>query len=143
MIAAESFPETLHVAIRPSRTAAWTIAAVAALTLLMLAVAAIPGPVRWLGILGALVGSIRALREIRRQDVIDLVLNARGHWLLGAIPARLAPARLLSPTLVLPWLVVLRFEVKGARRTLILTPECTSPDALRWLRVALRFPRGR
>ncbi|MCC6202158.1 MAG: hypothetical protein IT494_04065 [Gammaproteobacteria bacterium] len=136
-----AYPAILHVPVAPSRILAQVLAAAAAFSLILLACAPIQEAARWAGIAFVMLWGIRSLHTHERTDLCDLVLDQHGNWQVGSIPHALQPARLLPPSVVLPWLVILRFAVAGQVRALVLTPDNTPPEALRRLRVVLRLPR--
>lgn len=70
----------------------------------------------------------------------EVVLNARGQWLLTDGRGRTMSAELLADALIQPFMVALRFRTAyGIQRVLIVMNK-DNADTLRRLRVRLRYP---
>ncbi len=74
-----------------------------------------------------------------RDSVVEVVWHAPDHWQLRDIHDSVASGQLLSTSVILPWLAVLRFRLpSGYRHTLMILPWEHQRQALRRLYVALR-----
>lgn len=136
-----SLPGTLHVPIGSSRIATRILSGAAAATLLMLVASPLPGYVLWPCVALALTLAVRAMVASEDFEIRDLILDSGGNWSVGVVPQQLRPARLLTPSLVLPWISVLRFEIASRRQTVMLLPDSASTAALRRLRVRMLLER--
>lgn len=130
--------------LRPSRGAAWAIAAAAGATLGLLALA--PGPAA-LRILAATWVACAALEAIHSRAMLrgargvrSLALR-RGEVEIEDGLGNPRAGRLAAGSFVAPWLTVVRWRPHGARfdRTVPILPSMVDGAQFRGLRVALRW----
>lgn len=126
-------------ALRPSR---WLLAAWGVIVALLLALAwQLPPVAACLPVAGALaaVWSLAGDGWLPgRRRAVALQVDARGRLWLDDGQARL-PAQVLPHTWLTQWLGVLALRVDGRERRLALWPDSADADALRRLRVYLRW----
>jgi toxin CptA len=75
------------------------------------------------------------------EAVVELVLRQGGGCELTTLAGASRAGQVQGSTFVSPWLTVInvRFETGQGRRSVVLAPDCADADALRELRVWLRF----
>ncbi|MCP5145409.1 MAG: hypothetical protein H6978_11420 [Gammaproteobacteria bacterium] len=71
--------------------------------------------------------------------VSTLHLSANARWRLALANGELLGARLVPPSLALPWLIILRFKCARGCCNVVLLPDSCAPVAARRLRVKLRL----
>lgn len=129
-----------EIELKPSRRLGWLLAGMAALTLLAVGLAALPAGWRvalGAGVLGLVIWAARRAAPVTCLRIgVDGELqcqDAAGEWQAMAV---------LGDSFVSPALIVLRYREKdGAVRSCILLPDSAPADALRRLRVSLRWAR--
>ncbi len=128
-----------EIELKPSRLLGLLLAAMAGLATWALARAALPDVARW-GMAGAVIAlaawgawqSCPRVRVRRLNDGRVQVADAAGDW---------SDVEVLNDSFVSPLLIVLRYRVGGGpAKRLVLLPDSADADALRRLRVSLRWP---
>ncbi len=128
-----------EIELKPSRLLGLLLAVMAGLAAWALLRAALPDAARW-GMAGAVLALAvwggwrsRPRERIRRlHDGRVQVADAAGEW---------SDVEVLGDSFVSPLLIVLRYRVGGGpARRLVLLPDSADADALRRLRVSLRWP---
>ena len=129
-----------EIELKPSRRLGWLQVGMAALALLAVGLAALP--TGWklalgAGVIGLVIGATRRAAPITRLRIgADGGLqcqDAAGEWQAMAV---------LGDSFVSPVLIVLRYrDGGGAVRACTLLPDSAAADALRRLRVSLRWAR--
>lgn len=138
----------LHVALAASRRLAWALGALHGLAVTVALFVSMPLPAR--GVLAVAVGVCGILSIRRHALLVDaascmaLRLREPGRCeVLRRDGTRIA-AQIHGGSYVLPGLVILRLRLDLARRSafVILMPDAVAPDAMRRLRVRLRWAEG-
>ncbi len=141
----------VDIAPRPSPLAgAWVLAVLVA-ALAALALADLPHPWRAALAIAVLLNAVRvAVRFAHREGrgaVQGFTVGLSGHVEVRVAGSPARAGRLVDGSFVAPWLTVVRWRPEGARRvrTLVLLPDMAGEQALRRLRVILRWggPYGR
>jgi toxin CptA len=129
-----------EIELKPSRLLGLLLVGMAALALVSIGLAALPGAIQ--SALGVAVIGLSAWgwRQARFTEALRTTAGGRlqcpdgqGEW---------CDVEVLGNSLVSPALIVLRYRPPGARvRTLVLLPDSAEADVLRRLRVSLRWAR--
>ena len=139
-----NFGLPLIIPCKPSRGMATLSAVLHAGAALAVLVSAISAPVKICIVAGiAAAGILRLSRAglVRGDAARHLLLTARDEWRLVAADGGVEELVPVWPAFVHPGLVILHFASgTGARRVFVLTPDNSSQETLRRLRVRLRFP---
>ena len=108
-----------------------------------ISLADLPGLIQ-LPLAGSLLGAMAWTVWRRRRPLPSLRIKADGQIQLDAGNSKWQPADILRGSFVSPGLSVVRLRAPDSTLRLVLLPDSASPDALRRLRLSLRWaPRTR
>jgi hypothetical protein len=130
--------EEITCELRRSRRADAFLACAVGLTLAIVALVPFADTARALLYLWTVAGAAHARVKLRR--VRALQISAEGYIVVHE-KARVRAGRLAAGSFVSPWLTIVNWRPEGARytRTLVLLPDMVGCDALRNIRVILRW----
>ncbi|HSN20244.1 MAG TPA: protein YgfX [Usitatibacter sp.] len=131
--------ECVRCELQYSRLAAGSILAAALATALVAAMLPIAAPWRLAALAAIAAAALRAWRRIRAVRAVQL--HRDGAIELVLRDGRSGQGRVRPGSFVAPWLVLVRWRPEGARfdRTLALLPDMAGREALRKVRVILRW----
>ena len=131
-----------EIELKPSRRLGLLLRGMAALALVAVGLAALPVPVRLT--LGVIVIGLAVWGERRSRPGARLRVAADGRLQCLDEAMEWRDAAVLGDSFVSTGLIVLRYRMAGKVRTLALLPDSAEAEALRRLRVSLRWaPRTR
>jgi len=128
-----------EIELKPSRRLGLLLLGMAALALLAIGLAALPGPVQLT--LGGIVIGLAVWGERRSRPGARLRVAADGRLQCLDEAMEWRDAEVLGDSFVSTGLIVLRYRTAGKARALTLLPDSASMDDLRRLRVSLRWAR--
>jgi hypothetical protein len=131
--------ETVRCELQYSRLAAGTILALGIASAAVAASLPLPAWIRLAAVAAVVVEAMLAWARIRA--VRFLAVRREGEVRLGLRDGRVLQGRLRPGAFVAPWLTLVRWRPEGARvdRTVVLLPGIADAQALRKLRVILRW----
>ena len=112
--------------------------AMSLLAAVAIGLADLPGLIQLL-LAGSLLGALAWTVWRRRRPLPSLRIKADGQIQLDAGSSKWQPADILPGSFVTPGLSVVRLRAPDSTLSLVLLPDSASPDALRRLRLSLRW----